>query len=348
MLFRHDEVGLAHADRLATFEGHWTDAPATARQLAAIGHVSDRPPLETLQEGSRCIACSHFVHKSISIVTLEGDVNPERFEKLVVPEFHKAGCVRLQVRLPFDTPRWFVDSASKSITSHVKHFEAADRRARVGEEVVGQVHKTSFFSLPIETRLQIYECTLPCLDSVTEIVQIERDSMRVTTAQALRKPRPHDPTQSSILRVCRTTHVEVLDLVFSHTTFTFASSKLLYMFLRRIGRLGRSLLRSIDLRCGQREDAIAFALLSSCEALRYITLRLPRAKLMPSFAPLWIQDGVASLLSLSGLEHVQLARCEGQSVLDDRSSDALLIRRELTRPRGMPSMLSTVNGILDI
>ena len=49
-----------YAERLQTFEGLWDEYQAAARQLAAIGHVCDKPPLEALEAGSRCISCGMF------------------------------------------------------------------------------------------------------------------------------------------------------------------------------------------------------------------------------------------------------------------------------------------------
>lgn len=339
----------SYLDRLRTFDDYWTDARATARQLAAIGHVADRPPLESIEEGSRCISCSHFVAKDTSVLILEGDVNPEKFDTLDVPEFHRAGCIRLQVRLPFEQPQWFIDSSSMhgSFKARVSRFETQSRQEQAEASSGSTRFKARFFSLPTEIRLQIYQQILPACESTTEIVQVDRDSMRITTAQALHRPRAHDPTQSSILRVCHTTYHEVLDLIFSHRTFVFASSKLLYMFLRRIGRPGRSLLRSIDCTFGQREDAVTFALLSTCDALEHVSLHLGRQELMLAYAPLWVEDGVACLLDINGLRGVEYAS-KGNLLAQGNSHDAVVVRRELTRERGSPCMVATMNGRLVI
>ena len=53
-------------DRLKTFAGHWEDSMTAARLLAAVGHACDRPPVESLVDGSRCVSCGAFVSKDAS------------------------------------------------------------------------------------------------------------------------------------------------------------------------------------------------------------------------------------------------------------------------------------------
>lgn len=100
-------------------------------------------------------------------------------------------------------------------------------------------------------------------------------------------------------------------------------------------------MRAIDVACGQREDAVAFALLGACGELRNLTVRLARVSLVGPGAPLWVKDGVACLLALSGLEEVRFGESSGVVGLDLREgrADAVVLRRELMKPRGAPGEL---------
>lgn len=110
------------------------------------------------------------------------------------------------------------------------------------------------------------------------------------------------------------------------------------------------MLRSVDVTCGQREDAVAFALLGSCMELRSLTLRLARPKLLLPVAPLWMLDGVASLLALRDLEVVRFAEASFAKHVDmsDDKPDAAVVRRELMRERGEGSGVREVEGVLDL
>jgi hypothetical protein len=208
---------------------------------------------------------------------------------------------------------------------------------------------SSLFSLPTELRLQIYAQVLPHLDGVTEVVPLNRDSSRVITRAGFDKTGPRDLTKHNILRTCRAINDEASDLLYSHTTFRFASSKNMYFFLRSIGQRSRQLVHSVDVHCGSREDAVAFALLASCEDLQFLTIRLPRPRILLSTWPLWCIDGMSCLLALSGLQQVEFGYCESSfGCMDDQKPDAAVIRRELMRPKGTPCSIRTVNGCLDV
>ncbi|TKA31348.1 hypothetical protein B0A50_02193 [Salinomyces thailandicus] len=339
-----------YPDRLATFSGYWDDQEATARQLAAIGHVYDRPPLEAIEEGSRCSSCSNFVRRGLSARALEGDTGSygESFE---IFQFHRPHCIRLQVRIPLEPQATFGGLYGG--------FRMQEMRSRWERKIQPQIAQTSrfhvgqtssLFSLPTELRLQIYSMILPSLDHVTEIVPINRDSSRVVTRTGQEKTGPRDLTKSNLLRTCRAIHNEALDILYTNRTYRFANAKTLYLFLRAIGRAGRDLLGQIDVYCGSREDAITFALLSTCPKLRAMTIRLPRPKLIFPRSPIWLVDGVACLLFLSGLEDVRFGDCGSNfpHYLNDPKDDAALIRRELTRPKWSPGNIRWVDGYLDL
>lgn len=213
---------------------------------------------------------------------------------------------------------------------------------------VGQT--SSLFSLPTELRLQIYTMILPALDDVVEIVPINRDSARVVTKSGQEKTGPRDLTKSNLLRTCKAIHTEAVDILFTNRTYRFANAKALYLFLRAIGSTGRALLSRVDVYCGNREDAITFALLATCPKLRVLTLRVPRPRLLFPLSPIWQVDGIACLLSLSGLEEIGFAECGASfpRFLQDGSHDAELVRRELMRSRGAPSRVRWVGRFPDL
>jgi hypothetical protein len=123
----------------------------------------------------------------------------------------------------------------------------------------------------------------------------------------------------------------------------------MYLFLRNVGKHGRQLIQAVDVHCGSREDAMAFALLASCDKLQSITIRLPRPKILLSRSPLWCVDGMSCLLSISGLKEVKFAYCENTfGCMEDGKPDAEIIRKELMRPKDTPGTIRTVNGYLDI
>jgi hypothetical protein len=190
---------------------------------------------------------------------------------------------------------------------------------------------------------------LPTLDRTTTIVPLNKDSGRIITSTGFDKRGPRDATKIHLLSTCRAVHEEAADILFSKITYTFHSTKTLYLFLRHIGAHGRRLLRSVDVIAGGREDAITFALLGACPKLQCVTIRLPRPKLLFPGARTWHIDGMATLLDISGLETVRLGSCDTKwGYLEDGSHDARILRRELTRPKGEPGQIRWVNGTLDI
>ena len=347
---------LTYHERLQTFEGYWHEHLTTARQLAAIGHVYDRPPLEVLEEGSRCISCSNFVKRELSIKALGDAETPSRnyendFDNFT---FHHPSCIRLQVRIPLDPQTVFPGLHGGRIEKLRNKFEGKSRSTTASGPIERQSQTSSLLTLPTEIRLEIYSMILPTLDPVTQIVPLNRDSSRVITSMGYEKIGPRDTTKPNLLRTCRVVNEEALDLLYSSTTFQFASpkvtpSKVMYLFLRSIGKAGRRLVKSVDILCGGREDAIAFALLASCEKLRSITIRLPRPTILFPRAPIRYIDGMSCLLALSGLEEVTFGPCESSyNFMDNSKPDAAIIRREIMRPRGKPGDIRSVNGYLDI
>jgi hypothetical protein len=189
---------------------------------------------------------------------------------------------------------------------------------------------------------------LPSFDEETEIVTLHGESARVITKQGYGKTGPRDLTKPNILRTCRTVNEEAMNLIYSHTCFKFRSTKVMYLFLRSIGRAGRRLIKAVDIYCGGREDAIAFAMLASCEQLSAITIRLPRPMMLFSKPPpIWVLDGISCLLSLSGLEEVSFGDCGPRiNSMSEEKPDAAVIRKELTRPRGSPGDDSVIKAYL--
>jgi len=343
---------LNYSERLHTFDGFWDDNLATANQLAAIGHVYDRPPLEALEEGSRCMLCSMFVRRELSVRALEGPISSshsyaEGFESFT---FHHPSCDRLQVRIPLEPQALLGGLYGFRMHDMRKRFEPIQFDHPISSHPRQHLQTSSFFTLPLELRLEIYALILPSLTPIQEIVPLNNDSSRIVTTQGCTKTGPRDLTKPNLLRTCRAVHAEALDLLFTTTTYRFASSKVLYLFLRHIGRPGRERLRSIDVQCGSREDAISFALLASCTKLRAITIRLGRPRILFPRAPPWCVDGMAALLALSGLEEVRFGDC-GPKVryyLDESKADAEVVRKEVMRPQGAEGAVRWVDGYLDV
>ena len=342
---------LTYAGRLQTFEGYWGEHQTAARQLAAIGHVFDRPPLETLFEGTRCISCSAFVKRELSIRALgdEPIVSSSYEEDFDSFNFHHPSCIRLQVRIPLDPQAPLPGLHGFRIDNIRSRFERRTGARNTSTPMQRLPQSSSLFSLPTEIRLEIYSMTLPSFDKETEIVPLNRDSARVITSMGYAKTGPRNTTKPNLLRTCRAVNEEALDMLYSHTTFKFTSTKVMYLFLRNIGKPGRKLLKAVDVHCGHREDAIAFALLASCEKLRAITIRLPRPVLLFPRAPIWCMDGMSCLLALSGLEQVAFGPCMSSfNYMNDEKPDAAIIRRELTRRKGTPGDVGSMDGYLDI
>lgn len=209
---------------------------------------------------------------------------------------------------------------------------------------------SSLFVLPTELRLEIYSMIMPSMDTVTEIVPLNRESSRVVTKMAFDKTSRRDTSKCNILLTNKAVYSDAHDMLFATTTYKFDSTKVLYLFLRNIGSHGRQLLKYVDVCCGHREDAVAFSLLAACPELRSITLRLAKTKLLPSNVgrPIWIIDGLASLLELSGLKSVIFSECKDRVYLGDDTHDAGIVRRELTRSKGAESGVRWVDGIPDL
>lgn len=331
---------LSFATRLLSFEDQWPENHTAARQLAALGHVCDRPPLESLEEGSRCADCGLFIPKQMSVEALEGSMDSSSLST-----FHKPKCARLQIRMPFETYR-----ATLDYSSLVDRWERRSRFSQTSQPQRELPQTSGLFELPTELRLQIYSYILPNISEVTEVVPLHRDSSRKITKAGFDRPGRRDKTKANLLLACKAIYIEALDLLYSNTTFKVDTTRTLYLFLRNVGHVGRQMLRAIDITCGQREDAVAFALLGSCKELRSLTIRLARPKLLLPMAPLWVADGVACLLSLSGLEEIKFGESSKATHMDmsDEKPDAAILRKELTRLRGTPSGVREVNGVLDV
>lgn len=350
---RNQQRQTSYVDRLATFDGYWTADDATARQLAAYGHVYDRPPLEALEQGSRCNSCSAFVQREHSVRAFQGPVSQasRTFDAI---RLHHPKCVHLALRNPLDGKNTNSDMGGNS------RFDALRKRfeRRFDEDADPSMspmsparhdQKSPFFLLPTELRLKIYSQLMPKLDRVTAIVPLNGDSERVVTEAGHSKRRPRDTTQINIMLTCRDVYEEALDTLFTNTTYKFGSPKVMYLFLRHIGEHGRRLLKAVDVICGTREDAIAFALLGACPKLRTITIRLPRPMLLTPRPTLWQVDGIACLLNLSGLQDVHLAECNPTTRhLGDNPHDAMVVKRELTRPKNERSSIRWVSGGMDV
>lgn len=344
-------MNLTYPRRLRTFEGFWDDDFATARQLAAIGHICDRPPLEALDEGSHCITCNAFVKREVSVKALGGGSHPGSYEAGFDNfNFHKPSCLRLQVRIPLEpqSQMGLYCYAMQDVRAKWERRTATQGRPKSGSRVT---QSSSLFSLPTELRLEIYKQILPELESITPILQLNRDSARVITSMGYSKTGPRDLTKANILRTCRAVYEEAADLLYSNSTFAFQGkdgTKVLYLFLRSIGQAGRDLIKSVDVQCGNREDAMGFALLASCAKLHTITIRLPRPMILFPRAPLWCVDGVSCLLALSGFKEVKFeAPDHAVTYLSDDKDDAAVIRRELTRTKGTPGDAPSIDGYLE-
>ncbi|KAK3691168.1 hypothetical protein LTR37_018822 [Vermiconidia calcicola] len=323
-----------YAERLQTFE-HWTDHQATAKQLAAIGHV-------------------HFVKRDLSTIALGDHAAASKSYESDFGNFnfHRPNCTRLQVRIPLEPQALLPGLHGYRLDSLRSRFERRAPVSNAASSTERLAQTSSLFSLPTELRLQIYAMVLPTFDPVTELLPLNRDSARVITRMGYEKTGPRDTSKPNLLRTCRTIGEEGLDMLYSNTTFQFQgthATKVMYLFLRSIGKNGRRLIKSVDLQCGNREDAISFALLASCEKLQAITIRLPRPVILFPRAPIWCIDGMSCLLSLSGLKEVTFGRCESSfNYMDDSKPDSAIIRRELTRAKGTAGDIRSVNGYLDI
>lgn len=362
---------LSYIERLSTFHSVWDDSlEATTRQLAATGHVCDRPPLEALEDGSHCISCNKFVKRQHSVVALQNSLfHPSQDSSLYQGlKLHHAACIFLQNRIPLDAQSIESDLRGNNRLIAIRNFWEHRSKPHQRTQPIEhhQQQTSSLFSLPTELRLEIYSQILPVLPSTTCITTLNRQSIRLVTEDdrffflqtpgirdtvpAISSPRPRDTTKINLLSTCHPVYEEALDILFANKTYRFDSTKILYLFLRHIGEHGRRLLKAVDVSCGQREDAIAFALLALCPKLKTITIRLERLLLLPPDAPLWVRDGVACLLELSGLERVMVGEdsLSRPRYLDESTADAAIVRRELTRPRGEGGGVRWVDGHLDL
>lgn len=331
-----------------TFAGYWDDNEATARQLAALGHVYDG--FAALEEGSYCVSCNAFVKREVSIAALEGPISriSSTFNKRsdsFTAAVHHPNCVRWQTRIPLDTRNTHDFTHSNSQIDDMKQvFEPKSTPSRP------HTQNSSLFVLPTELRLEIYSMIMPAMDCVTAIVPLNRESSQVITHTGFTKTSRRNTTKCNILRTNRAIYNDAHDMLFTGTTFKFDSTRVLYLFLRNIGTHGRQLLKSIDVSCCHREDAVAFSLLAACPELRSITLRIAKTKLLnPNVGkPIWIVDGLACLLELSGLQSVTFAECKDRVFLEDDMHDAHIVRRELTRPKGTESGVRWIDGMPDL
>ncbi|KAK4499221.1 hypothetical protein PRZ48_009734 [Zasmidium cellare] len=348
---------LSYIDRLTTFADCWPPSlEPTTRQLAATGHICDRPPLEALEEGSHCITCNKFVKREDSVSALQSSLFGSNQESCYQGlKLHHAACTFLQNRIPIDAQSIESDLRGGQALSAIRNLW--ERRSKPQQHLQPTTHRhpqpSTLFSLPTELRLQIYSQIMPSMDRLTPITTLSKQSIRIVTEMGFSKTGPRDMTKINLLSTCRAVHEEALDILFTNTTYKFESTKLLYLFLRHIGEHGRALLKYVDVACGDREDPIAFSLLASCPKLKGITIRLRRPVLILPGSPLWLLDGVACLLELSGLEKVTFGECkvrEGKlpKYLDESKADAAIVRRELTRPKGSPGGVRWVDGHLDI
>ena len=343
-------LSLTYSARVQTFEGHWDTDMVTARQLAAIGHVCDQPPLYSSDEGSHCITCNAFVERDVSVKALGGSIPGSYEEDLSHFKFHQPSCTRLQVRMPLEpqSSMGLYTYSMQDVRAKWERRITSQTRPPPGSRVT---QSSSLFSLPTELRLEIYRQILPELPKFTPIMQLNRNSARVITGMGYSKVGPLDATKHNILRTCRAVHEEAADLLYSNTTFQFYGkdgTKVLYLFLRAIGQAGRDLVTAVDVQCGNREDAIAFALLAACGKLHAITIRLPRGVILTQRPPIWCIDGMACLLALSGLKKVRFdVPDSGNWCMSDDKPDADVMRQELMRPKGRPGDTSIIGRFLD-
>lgn len=367
-------TSLSLPERLQSFEDYWDDDEAAARQLAAIGHVYDRPPLAALEEGTYCISCGAFAKRTDSVPTLQGSLFKGPSRREIGPKtfsFHHSTCLRLQLRIPLEihtspgllgrlmqsglqlscsswSPR-LLGGLVKSHGNRENPVSPCQREEGSTDISVPSSQSHPLSNLPAEIRAEIYTLIMPRMEPVTTIVTTNREGTRLTTWAGSRNLRVDAPSKLNLLRSCRAIHEDARDVLFHATTFKLDSTRLLYLFLRHIGAHGRQLLRSVDVVCGSREDAIAFALLAACPKLRSITIRLARGTLLPgNRSSLWILDGVACLLELSGLERVTFGECSISPYLHHDTHDGGLVQRELTRPKGAPSGIRWVDGYPDL
>jgi hypothetical protein len=346
-------TSLSLPERLLSFEGYWNEDEATARQLAAMGHVYDRPPLAALEEGTYCISCNAFVKREDSIATLQESLFKKSSRRDSGPKtfkFHHATCMRLQVRIPLD-----IHTSPGQLAHHFKHDNWSHRLEQQTPMVdstnttLSKVEGYRLLALPTEIKMQIYSMIIPTMDRVTSITAADREGTRLSTPHSVQQPCHDNESSLHLLRSCRAILYDAQDVLFHATTYRFESTKLMYLFLRHIGSHGRQLLRSVDVVCGSREDAIAFALLAACPKLNSITIRMCKGKLLPGIScSLWVLDGVACLLELSGLETVTFGECGFSAHLREDMHDGRIVRRELTRLRGDPSGIRWVNGFPDL
>ncbi|EMC93508.1 hypothetical protein BAUCODRAFT_95278, partial [Baudoinia panamericana UAMH 10762] len=264
-----------YTERLATFQGFWDEDDDTARQLAASGHVYDRPPLEALEQGSRCIICGQFVRRDSSIVALSSTPG---FETTLWENYHASSsknftfhhprCPMEQCRMPLEPratmPGFYGDRGTKALPR--QWYRRKDRLPSSFDPPTKR-QASPFFALPVELRLTIYTMVLPQLGNAANVPWSER------------------VTEINILRTCAQIRNEALDVLYTGHTFKFANCKTLYMFLRNIGKNGRDLLQAVDTYCRSREDSITFSLLASCPRLRTITIRYPYPRLLIPGAP---------------------------------------------------------------
>ena len=348
-----------------------------------MGHIADRPPIEAIEEGSHCISCNIFLPKEDALRALEGPlcrnhVNGDGMP--TVPNLHHPNCGRLQVRIPLEgrtvlTGSWSSYRSIRRESSRMEEDEDDDEAEDDdgGKEDATQTRHDSkkplasssnpqsrLLSLPTELLLEIASYIFPAFPSELQIMPLARDSPHLTAYPRLRYPPQPDSLPStmllssflSLLATSRSLHNTLLPLLYPpSTTFAFASSSTLYLFLRQISHAGRRALRHLSIPFSpSRCDAPTLALLSTCPNLRTLTLRIPRAVLLDPRPSLWQIESLATLLEISGLEEVEFEGGGGGNTtyMDSTHADGQFLIEKLTRPRGSPSGVRWVGGYPDI
>ena len=308
-----------------------------------MGHVCDHPPLQ-LDEGSHCVSCDKFIPKATSVVVLEGSISASGLYIEGWFSFHYPQCERLQLRFPLEGHKVLRNSIVFSDVHKLWERKVATVPLQRPPHIPlpQRTQTSSLFSLPTEIRLEIYSYILPSMHPVNKIVPLHKDSLRMICEDSLFRPRRRDLTKSNLLLSCKAIHSEALDLLFRSTTYKFLNTKDMYLFLRHIGHAGRQLVRSVQVLCGSREDAPAFALLACCEKLRSINIDLPRSKLVWKGAPLWLTDGVACMLALDGLEKVECFMTNMHTTWQRSGqvpifASAAYVKEQLSRKKGTAS-----------
>ena len=118
-----------------------------------------------------------------------------------------------------------------------------------------QKSQSTFLLLPLELRLQIYECIFLCKKQIK--------------VHSYRKPRAERSIPPSILRTCKQIHQEASPILYSKNTFSISFPQAILKWLSEIGRANIKLLNTIHIEVIAMENSQDMAELSARKTISW-------------------------------------------------------------------------------